>query len=169
MTVGVAEMQAALTNRPGTQLSNELLTDVIGERIRQVLHAPGDAQAIHPMAVELPPLMRQYLLRESWRAGIEVKLRVPAGNPWPSITDWTRHGIKAFAVDGDLVLAAAPWRPGWLDSGDRGVFANAFTEQNVRADGRCEADPFIAEATAYAYYSCPGQREAVRAAFLIRP
>ncbi len=169
MSLSVADVQAALTDWPRTPFPSEPRDDGIGERLRQILFAGGDPQANQLPAAELAPLMRQYLLRESWRVGSEIRLRVPASSVWPSVSDWTRHGIKAFAVGGDFVLSAVPWHPTWLENDDRGVFEEAFTEQNVRTEGRCEADPFIAEATGYAFYSCPGQREAIRAAFLMRP
>jgi hypothetical protein len=37
----------------------------------------------------------------------------------------------------------------------------------VRSEGGCAVDPFVQDATGYDLYSCPGQREAVRAAFLM--
>jgi superfamily II DNA/RNA helicase len=56
-----------------------------------------------------------------------------------------------------------------LTSDDKGAFADAFSTKVVRVDSRCTADPFLADATGYDAYSCPGQREAIRAAFLMKP
>jgi superfamily II DNA/RNA helicase len=109
-------------------------------------------------------------LVEKGRHQREVNLRVPSLPPWPEANEWKRHGVMPMrAGESHFILTAEPWRPTWLPAGDRGAFSNAFSYEVVRVDGSCAADPFLADATGYDRYSCPGQREAVRACFLMKP
>ena len=164
MAVAVDELQDALAGSGGFPDSTAL--DPLAARIRSVVtNAGGRSNA----RAELPPLLRQYLLRETWRVGRDAHLRVPIGPLWPEAKDWAAHGVRTLVVGHELSVTADQWRPDWLPGGQTGVFGAAFTEELVRADGRCAADPFLTEATGYTHYSCPGQREAVRAAFLMPP
>lgn len=162
-------MQSAISGDLSSAFSPGTLEDSIAERIRQILSKGNQVQSSVQWAAELPPLIRHYLLRESSRSSREMHLRVPTRGAWPSIVDWGRHGIQALTMGEDLLLTAKPWRPDWLDGSDQGVFADAFAEKNSRVNEVCDADPFVTDATGYKTYSCPGQREAVRAAFLMRP
>jgi superfamily II DNA/RNA helicase len=84
--------------------------------------------------------------------------------------EWAQHGVSALKVnENHFILTAEAWHPTWLASGEKGTFADAFSDESVRVDGRCPADPFVADATGYEQYSCPGQREAIRACFLMNP
>jgi ATP-dependent DNA helicase RecQ len=165
VAVTVDELQNALLGSGG--FPDSTARDPLAGRIRSVVtNAGGRSNA----RAELPPLLRQYLLRETWREGRDAHLRVPNGPQWPKAKDWADHGVRALAVGrNELSVTADQWCPDWLPGGRAGVFGAAFTEELVRADGRCAADPFLTEATGYTHYSCPGQREAVRAAFLMRP
>jgi len=94
-------------------------------------------------------------------------LLLPRDDAWSVGFDWEGHGFGVHPLEDGTLLSASPWHPDWLDSSDKGVFNDAFSEKNVRTNEPCEADPFFVESTGYAYYSCPGQREAIRAAFLM--
>lgn len=162
----LSEMQEALGGFDGPRFPESRLKDGVAERIRQVvrcLRANGGPDCSR----EVAPLLRHYLLRESWRSGSDVQLRVPAAHGWPDIAMWQRHGVHALEVNGSLLIRADAYRPTWLEAEGQGAFADAFSEKCVRADGRRAADPFFAEATGHATYSCAGQREGVRAAFLM--
>lgn len=135
--------------------------DSLIERIRQVLINKPFYQS------DVKPLIRHLLLRESSRSNHDVNIRVPKNKNWPSVDDWLDYGIIATSVESDLLLVAKKWNPDWLDVQEGGVFSDAFSEKKVREDGKCQADPFVEDVTGYRYYSSPGQREAIRSAFLI--
>jgi superfamily II DNA/RNA helicase len=167
MSFGHAEIQWLLTNWPRIAAPAEPVNDALGERIRQILHA---SSAITLMKSDLQPLIRQHLLCEESRTSRPSQLRVPALPPWPDTNEWSDHGVSALRLnETSLLLSAQPWHPTWLASGERGAFADSFSDEIVRIEAQCPADPYVADATGYAEYSCPGQREAVRAAFLMQP
>src|ERR1700674_57719 len=169
MNIGYDELQALLADWPVAPIPPETADDSLAERIRQILLVAHRGGRISPWKGDLQPLIRHYLLRESARANRSLNLRVPLHTDWPNAAEWGEHGISAVAVgDRALILSAEAWHPTWLGGGERGVFADAFTDKCVREEGYCEVDPFIGDATGYRHYSCPGQREAVRAAFLLR-
>ncbi|GEO12617.1 hypothetical protein MAE02_03130 [Microvirga aerophila] len=60
-----------------------------------------------------------------------------------------------------------PWQPEWLAATDTPVFEDVFAEANVRLDWYRPIDPFLGEASGFEAYVSPGQREAVRSAFLL--
>jgi ATP-dependent DNA helicase RecQ len=167
MTFGHHDLQDLLLHWPQQPQQSGALADGIFERIRQILS--GCAPTALAKA-DLIPLIRQHLLRESNRIARPINLRVSSLPPWPDADEWQAHGVSTMELDRDqLHLTAMPWHPTWLSSGDDGAFAAAFTDRQVRPDCSCPADPFVADATGYPNYSCPGQREAVRAAFLMKP
>jgi ATP-dependent DNA helicase RecQ len=165
MLISVAELQSLIGSATDSSALNTPTDDSIAERIRHVLR--GDAAA--SKKADLPPLIRQFLLRESGRRGNPLNLRVPAQGEWPDENVWRQHSVSVHPVGRDFLLTAQPWMPLWLQNGQIAVFADAFSDVNVRANGSCPADPFIQDATGFETYSCPGQREAVRAALLMPP
>ena len=144
-------------------------TDGIFDRLIQILLAsrptgrlcsPQDAMA----------LFRHVLRRQSLRAGQQAQLRVSSAAGWPSRDDWAGFGVRAHSeVDGRFLIEARPWRATWLDDSDNPVFEDSFAERNVRLDWQRPIDPFLGEASGFDTYVSPGQREAVRSAFLLPP
>lgn len=168
MSFGFDELQALLSDWPVASSWPDKVDDSVLERVCQVLSAaqvqPGDT-AWH---ADLQPLLRHLLLRTSESAGRNVRLRVPACQGWPDRANWANHGVEAIeAGHSAYLLNAREWHPEWLGGGEHGVFTDAFSNRKVRRMVHCEADPFIRDASGFANYSSPGQREAVRAAFLI--
>jgi ATP-dependent DNA helicase RecQ len=143
--------------------------DSVLERLRQILdEALADGGA--PDSGDVAPLVRQILRRESLRSGVPARMRVPRWEGWPTVDAWRRHGVIAQALGADhVLLEAIPWEPDWLEASDKPVFEDAFAERAVRHDSRRAMDPFLQEASGYASYVSPGQREAVRSAFLLPP
>jgi superfamily II DNA/RNA helicase len=136
------------------------------ERVRQILSRFKEFGSLDKF--DLIPLIRQVLLLESNKANQDIRLQISGDLPWPSITDWNNGGVTAIEKEnGDLLLSANDWHPDWLDESLKGVFADAFSNKVVRTDGRCQIDPFVANATGNQHYLSPGQRESVRGAFLI--
>jgi len=167
VTFDHGDLQGLLTQWPQGQVPSEPAPNSSVERIRQVLYR---ASVTTLAKADLQPLIRQHLLTEAHRIGREVRLRVPSLPPWPTAADWEQHGVAALKVgESHFILTAEAWHPAWLASGEQGAFADAFSQEIVRVEGRCRADPFIADASGYEHYSCPGQREALRACFLMKP
>jgi superfamily II DNA/RNA helicase len=121
------------------------------------------------LRADVQPLIRHCLLAESARTGHTEALRVPTGHGWPTAQEWKAHAVDALPAGFDAcILSAEPWDPEWLSS-TAGVFHDAFTDRRVRIDSACPADPFIKETTGFSSYSSAGQRDAVRAVFLMPP
>lgn len=167
MTFGFTELQL-LINDGSAAIPDSGFQDGIYERLCQVLHAARARDSMAPMAGDLPPLVRHCLLAESARSGHDAVLRVPTDRGWPPVPAWEAHGVQAMAAGAHaLILTAQAWHPDWLTA-EEGVFHHAFADRLVRTKGECAADPFVHETTNFSSYSSPGQREAVRAVFLMK-
>lgn len=161
------DLQAVLLAWPNVTVPSKV-NDNLLDRICQILATAKNLVNSSLLIGDLPPLLRHYLLRSSSRAGKVVHLKVPALSNWPNHTRWSEHGIEAIPSGGNtFLIAALPWHSEWLGAGDGGMFADAFTDKSVRQSTKCQIDPFIQQATGFSTYSSPGQREAVRAAFLM--
>ena len=145
--------------------------DGIYERIRQILTPSAERRSREvPDIWDLIPLLGQVMRRETARTGVETLLQVPSGPGWPARETWNRFGMRAQrAGPSQYLLQAKPWEPHWLERADQPVFQDAFAERPVRQDWGRTMDPFLAEASGLSYYFSPGQREAVRSAFLLPP
>ncbi|CAN7204228.1 protein DpdF [Caballeronia sp. LjRoot34] len=165
----VGELQEFLSAWPVIDLPKSSVRDPLLDRICQVL---SGAMTVLPSSLwhaTFQPLIRHCLLRESARREQDFQLRVPRGEGWPSKVDWETHGVRALSI-GDsahYLLSAGAWSPDWLDSTEEGAFHDAFGDRVVRSQSECAADPFIRDATGFKNYSSPGQREAIRASFLM--
>lgn len=119
-------------------------------------------------AADLAVLVRQALLRLP--PAPEPEVRVPRRAPWPDESTWERFGCRAQPVgSADFLITARPWVPAWLDTGAERALDAAFREAPRRPDRSVAADPNLLLHTGYKTYSSPGQRAAVRAAFLTPP
>jgi hypothetical protein len=164
-----AELQATLAAWQSAEIPTGVVEDPLFERVRQILRIAKAAPVGTSWKGDLQPLIRQILLRQSSRGEQRSRLRVPSGAGWPTVSDWAAHSVSALSTsEGSIVLVGDPWTSTWLDSVDQGIFADAFTEKRIRPDTRCPADPFLIDSTGHSHYSCPGQREAIRAAFLMK-
>jgi len=168
MIFGFNELQAILSDWPIVSAWPENVDDSLLDRICQVLRLAQAQPYGSTWHADLQPLFRHLLLRTSSGASKSFRLRVPASSDWPDQASWAIHGVDAIeAKPSSYLLTAREWHPEWLGSRGNGVFADAFSDKMVRRMVHCEVDPFIRDATGFASYSSPGQREAVRAAFLI--
>jgi superfamily II DNA helicase RecQ len=142
--------------------------DGLFERARQILSAMSARSAL-PIA-DLAPVLKHVLRRESLQTNTTAQLRMPLGNRWPGLQEWARYGISAHSqTDRYFLIEALGWAPTWLPVADAPVFDDAFRQAPVRRDWTTPIDPFLAEASGFETYVSPGQREAVRSAFLMRP
>lgn len=127
------------------------------------------------------------LLRQTVRSSDEVRrqlaphgqepwtyswLDVPYSAPFPASFDWANYGLLPQPVgDSHVRLAAAPWRPDWLDLvEDQSVDADAVSELLCRSDESVPGDPFLQVIDpTITRYKTPGQRAAVRSAMVLAP
>jgi ATP-dependent DNA helicase RecQ len=170
MKFGFTDLQDLIRTWNGsTAIPDGDFRDGIVERICQILRAARERQSMASLRADLAPLVRHCLLAESARIGSAQSLRVPAGDGWPNAQEWDTHAVDVMpAIPDAFILTAQAWHPDWLGATEAGVFHDAFTGKQVRTSGACAADPFVAEATKFDDYSSPGQREAVRAVFLMK-
>lgn len=167
MTFGFTELQTLISD-DSAAIPHSGFQDGVYERLCHVLQAARLRDSMAPMSGDLQPLVRHCLLAENARSGHDAVLRVPTDRGWPSVQAWEEHGVQAMAAGAHAcILRAQAWDPDWLSSED-GVFHDAFESRLVRTQGECAADPFVHEATNFSSYSSPGQREAVRAVFLMK-
>lgn len=145
------------------------ITDGLFDRLVQILKVsrpPASLQSV-PDAMAL---FRHVLRRQSLRAGHQAHLRVPLGSGWPDRSAWASCGVRAHSeANGHILIEARPWRAPWLEDNENPIFEDIFAEQNVRLDWQRPIDPFLGEASGFDTYVSPGQREAVRSAFLLPP
>lgn len=168
MSFDLNDLQIILAEWPEVTKWPDKVVDGIFDRICQVLKVAQASRNGKRWQADLQPLVRHALLRASMKAGKQQSLRVPTGNGWPDRQCWEDHDFEALeAGPTSLLLNALEWHPDWLGGGEGGVFSDAFSDKVVRRESRCPADPFISAATGFDTYSSSGQREAVRAAFLM--
>ncbi|WP_348697897.1 protein DpdF [Duganella fentianensis] len=170
MTFDFIGLQALIRDWDGnSEIFEGDFQDGIYERLCQILLMARQQQTMALLCADLQPLVRHCLLAESARTEQTEVLWVPATSGWPSAQDWAMHSVQAMPTkDGAFVISAQEWDPSWLSSASGGVFHDAFTDKRVRTEGACPADPFITDATGFTTYSSQGQRDAVRAVFLMR-
>ena len=148
-------------------IADGIASDGIFNRISQILTEP---EALNNLTCrsDAIALFRHILRRQSLRADQQAQLRVPSGRGWPDRSVWAQFGIRAHSeANGYFLIEARPWHCSWLDESDNPIFEDIFFEQNVRLDWRRPIDPFLEEASGFDAYVSPGQREAVRSAFLL--
>ena len=136
----------------------------LDERLCQVAGALASSQAFNN---DLFPLVRQFLRSKSLRDGAEVTLHLPLRDGLPAAAEWRNWGVEPLIFPGRVSLTASRWIPSWLDNRGQDPFDAVFAGEQRRPPAEVPIDPFAAEATGYSFYSCPGQREAVLAAFLM--
>ncbi|MDB5470153.1 MAG: ATP-dependent helicase RecQ [Caulobacter sp.] len=142
-------------------------SDGLYERVRQIL-AKAKADGIGHAIPDLAPLLKHILRRQSLRSTGPAQFRVPISPPWPSAARWGSFGITSHSGQTThLLIEALPWRPSWFGDVDTPVFDDVFAEQIIRKDWSRPIDPFLREASGFSNYVSPGQREAVRSAFLV--
>ncbi len=143
------------------------VADSLFDRLQQVLvgHQANDRLRID---ADLMGLVRHVMRRHALRTGAPARLRVPNQGAWPDRDRWASFGIRAQNVGADqYLIEAEPYAPDWLSDSDRPIYEDAFAEREVRLDWRRPIDPFLADASTFKHYMSPGQREAVRSAFLM--
>ena len=115
-------------------------------------------------------LIRHLLLSRS-SAFYTERLFFPLNAPWPSEEELHNFDMRVTRFPRYLMVEPKAWRPQWLSavSGSGDLLEPEFQTLHVRRDdvALVAMDPFLAEATGYETYFCPGQREAVRSLFFM--
>ena len=143
--------------------------DGVFDRLGQILAASRAAGRL-VCQTDLMALVRHVLRRHSLHTSQPALLAVPAAQGWPTREGWEQFGMRAQSGGaGRWLIEARPWRPAWMAECDSPVFEDVFAEHNVRLNWGRPIDPFVGEASRFADYVSPGQREAVRSAILLPP
>lgn len=145
------------------------INDGLFGRLAHILRASNPNGRL-PSVLDAMPLFRHVLRRQSLRSGQQAQLRVPTRLGWPDRAAWASCSVRAHSeTNGYVLIEAKPWHAAWLEESDNPVFEDIFAEKNVRLDWQRPIDPFLGEASGFETYVSPGQREAVRSAFLLPP
>jgi ATP-dependent DNA helicase RecQ len=144
-------------------------SDGLYDRVAQILVA-ARITGIAASVPDLAPLLKHILRRHSHQTGGAAQFRVRTGAPWPSVSVWASYGLSAHSeTETHAVIEPLAWRPDWLSGPDLPVFEDVFAEKTVRKNWSSPMDPFLCESSGFSDYVTPGQREAVRSAFLMPP
>ena len=158
----------ALENWPEAVVP-EAGSDGLYDRVVQILTA-AQITGIAASVPDLAPLLKHILRRHSHQTGGPAQFRVQTGAPWPTVSVWASYGLSAHSeTDTHAVIESLAWRPDWLKGPDLPVFEDVFAEETVRKNWSSPMDPFLSESSGFSDYVTPGQREAVRSAFLMPP
>jgi len=167
-------LQSLLAKWPGEPIPEEPFEDAIHDRLRLALlglqekrTGPGD----------LAGLIRHVLARQAGLGGSGQApyFTVPRAAGWPNRQTWSAFGMEIVLEASDrFKIRALPWRPGWLGSPEADPTADALAERPRRRDVMPPMDPAVAallenSPRALRTYTSPGQRQAIRAAFLMEP
>lgn len=137
------------------------------ERVRQIL---TEAPTLGLALPDLIPLLKHILRRRSLQTGGTAQFRVPITPPWPAARTWAAYGVNCHSETAThALIEAQAWRPNWLSDVDHPVFDDVFAERTVRKNWSKAMDPFLGDASGFSNYVTPGQREAIRSAFLVPP
>lgn len=161
-------LYAALDGWPDVA-SPEAGSDGLYDRVAQILSA-ARTKGVAAALPDLAPLLKHILRRQSLRTGAPAQFRVRTDASWPTARVWGNYGLSAHSeTGGHALIESLAWRPDWFKGADVPVFEDVFAEDLVRKSWFCAIDPFLGESSGFFDYVTPGQREAVRSAFLIPP
>lgn len=100
----------------------------------------------------------------------DTLIRVPYGDGWPDDDLWRSCGFEILPDESGRRVSAREYFPDWLQHNPNyPICSAAFQRASRRSKHQTHADPGIIDACGYQNYQSPGQREAVRAAFLMQP
>lgn len=162
---GFADLQSVCAGWPTVAIPAYSAADGLLERTRAALVAWRDRH-VQLSPADLTALIRQILVRQKMR-GLVADLRVPRSPGWPNANDWQAVDVVASeAGEGGYHLFAQIPRLGWLERG-ADLYDDAYVERLSRSDHGVPIDPFLERAVGFSQFRCAGQREAVRALFLM--
>jgi superfamily II DNA helicase RecQ len=137
------------------------------ERLRSLLRT-WQTTRVAPARADLAVLFRHVLVRERLNRS-EASLIVPNQSEWPTIDEWRETGVVASpAGTNALHLSTSMPMLQFLGAGAN-IFEDAYRELPSQKNPAVAIDPFLSAAFGHSDYKCHGQREAVRALFLLPP
>ncbi len=117
---------------------------------------------------DLAALLRQATLRCHLSRDEAAELRVPNVRPWPDERTWRVFHCSVSPIERNYFLIRPErWEPAWLDATAPQVVDDAIAEIPRRRARAVPGDPCLNEYTGLTEYFSPGQRDAVRGAFLM--
>jgi ATP-dependent DNA helicase RecQ len=162
-------VQHLLKEWPHARVPVEPWEDSTSERLRQTLfELQHNRQAVG--SGDLAGLLRQWFRERQLEDPTKVidTIRVPRAPGWPSPDLWRSHGcIIERETRETLRLRPQPWHPEWLGPGASSILEPVLQRVRRRQDDAVPADPSIREQFGFQDYLSSGQREAVRAVFLM--
>ena len=168
MIAPLRELQALVLD-PGSDRPLKHHSDPFLARIRQALISIRERRDdVGPS--DLAALLRQATLRCHLSRNEDAELRVPNLQPWPDERTWQLFNCRARPVEHNYFLMRPErWEPPWLDATAPQVVDDAIAENSRRRARSVVGDPCLTEYTGLTKYFSPGQRDAVRGAFLMPP
>ena len=145
------------------------MNPIIG-RLLQLLFVASERGSLESIP-DFITLVR-HLLMARRKGGNRPSLRVPADVGWPNVITWKEFGFHVTKAAEQLIVEAIPWEPSWLGNlvGEgEDIFSDEFAGEKIRQSSSIPMDPFLADATGFKSYVCPGQREAVRSLLFMPP
>jgi ATP-dependent DNA helicase RecQ len=135
------------------------------ERLRIVLRDWVNTSTSVAQA-DLAVLIRHVLVREQLN-GPGASLIVPRNLDWPTIDQWRSTGVVVSPTGSNtLHLSATLPLLSFLGMGAN-IFEDAYLEVLSQKNPSVIMDPFLSAASGHSDYTSPGQREALRALFLL--
>ena len=175
---GFSELQSALAKWPRESIPEDSCNDNSLDRLIRVLSQVRENRSIAG-AGDLAGLIRHALRRETIiHPDSPPALRVPREEGWPDETLWKESSIDATPHDRDsfLIRAARSWSADWLPGSDKipplvAAFAEELRRDTWPVSPVLPLDPALEQDLGLEFrrYLCPGQRQAIHAAFFLKP
>lgn len=175
---GFAQLAEILADWPHLQIPAEKFADSCHERLRQaLLSLRVDQESVG--RGDLAGLIRHMLLREALLSTeVNPMIRVPRVPGWPSDAEWRDFGVDVVSKPDQsfLLRVQTTWSPDWLH-GSRlrdplvASFREDVRQQKRNVVARLLSDPCVGQllGEGFSEYTCPGQQQAIHAAFLMSP
>lgn len=175
---GFSEIQSALASWPRDLLPSVSCYDNSHERLRRVLSRFREDSSAAGVG-DLAGLVRHVLRREAiLRPDSSPALRVPNAVGWPDIDLWKASDVDVTPQGRDWfhIRASKPWSAEWLPESERvpplvASFGEVKRRDTWPVSPALPLDPALEVALGldFQQYSCPGQQQAIRSAFLLSP
>lgn len=165
----IRDIQALITAPRGEVAKKAAERDPFAQRLANAVDGLHGGSPLVG-ARDIAALLRQSLVRASEGGAPSDEIRVPRGDGWPDENLWKEVGCQAHrAGPNGYLVQAHGWSPEWLDGQAGTVVESAARELSRREVRSVPSDPVVQSHTHLTTYVTPGQRAAVRAAFLMRP
>ena len=176
---GFSELQSALAEWPDGNLPNDPIRDNSLERLRSVLGKLRSCDS-DIGAGDLAGLLRHVLRRQTILYGAPAEFRVPRGQHWPDQKLWAESDVDVVPENSNSYVIRAPrsWSADWLPGSDQHPPLVAAFAEDRRRDvwpiaPYLPIDPALSDGLGlsdhFSTYTSPGQRQAIQAAFFLKP